>query len=283
MSRATWKGVLQISRVTIPIKVFPATEASAGLAMHQLHDPCQTRIQQRRWCPKCSHEVLTDELVKGFEFEPGRYVVLLEEELDAVRPPSTKLIDLTHFAYAGELEPYSIDRSYYLAPDGALAAEAFAVVRTAMRHHLGIGKLAMYGREYLIAVRAATVPASATSQSVLMLHTLHHAAELRPAEAIDELQFGAQAPVAHVKLAQRVIAALTGPLDLSDFTDAYRDGLQQLIDAKIAGHEIVESPPLDTPPVLELRDALTQSLLAVRASTKTPAKVGAALKRRRAS
>jgi DNA end-binding protein Ku len=272
-ARPTWKGVLQIQCVAVPIKVYPATEASAALSFHQLHSPCQTRIQQKKWCPTCAREITSAELVKGFEFEPGKFVLLLAEELDAVHPPSTRVIALTQFAEAGELEPYAIDRSYYLAPDGPRAAEAFSVLRIAMRHRVGIGKLAIYGREYLIAVRPAQVPASATSQSVLMLHTLHHAAELRSVEAIDELQTLTAAPIGQVRLAQQLIAALCGPLDLADFTDAYQADLQRLIDAKIAGEEVVEPPIAETVQVLNLEQALTQSLRALKPSPSKGAKV----------
>jgi DNA end-binding protein Ku len=281
-ARPTWKGMLKISRVTIPIKVFPATESSDSLSFNQLHATCQTRISQRKWCVSCGREVTTAEIVKGFEFEKGKYVILLEDELDAVQPPSTKIIDLVQFADASELEPYSIDRSYYLAPDGPIAADAIAVLVIALRHHIGIGKLAIYGREYLVAVRPARVPAPATRQWVLMLHTLHHAAELRSADAIAELQGASRAPIDEVKMAQQVIAALVGPLDLGNFADQYRADTRRLIDAKIAGEEIVV-PKLETPgEILNLKASLELSLAAVRATKKTPAKAKP-VKRMRAS
>lgn len=268
--RPTWKGVLQISRVTIPIKVYPATESSDKLAFNQLHSECQTRVQQKRWCVKCAREIPSSEIVKGFEFEKGRYVLLLDDELDAVQPPSTKVIDLVQFADAVELEPYSIDRSYYLAPDGEHAAEAFSVLRIALRHRVGIGKLAIYGREYLVAVRPTLVPAPATYQSVLMLHTLHHAEEIRFADTIDGACTAAPAPVGQVRLFQQLIAALMQPLDLADFTDQYQTDVRALIDAKIAGAEIVVALPIATPAAVSLREALEQSLAAVK---KIPAKV----------
>jgi DNA end-binding protein Ku len=271
-ARATWKGFLKISLVTIPIKVFPATESSETISFNQLHDTCQTRITQRKWCVNCAREVTSAEIVKGFEFEKGRYVLLQEAELDAVKPDSTRVIDLTQFAEASELDPSSIDRSYYLAPDGPIAADALAVLLIAMRHRIGIGKLALYGREYLVAVRPARVPAPAIAPAVLMLHTLHHAAELRSADAIEELQAVARAPVDQVKVAQQVIAALVGPLDLADFHDDYQADLRRLIDAKIAGEEIVV-PTVETPgAVLNLKAALELSLQAVRASKAAPAK-----------
>jgi DNA end-binding protein Ku len=273
-ARPTWKGVLKISLVTIPIKVFPATESSGGLSFNQLHQECTTRIQQRKWCPTCGREVPTAEIVKGFEFEKGKYVILLEAELEAVQPPSTKVIDLVQFADAASLDPISIDRSYYLAPDGAPAAAAYAVLTDAMRGTMGVGKLALYGREYLVAVRA--------TRRYLLLHTLHHAAEIRSFDDLD-VHYGAAANADEVKLARQVLGAFTsgGPLNLADFTDQYKADLQRLIDAKVAGQEIVV-PAVATPTYMDFRDALVMSLQAVSATKKIPAKVKP-VKRMRAS
>lgn len=269
-ARATWKGVLKISRVTIPIKVYPATESSESLSFNQLHADCQTRITQRKWCTTCAREVPSGEIVKGFEFEKGRYVILDEAELDAVKPESTRVIDLVQFAKLERLDPIYIDRSYYLAPDGPLAADAFATMRFAMGGTVGIGKLALYGREYLVAVRP--------QHDVLLLHTLHHAAEIRPHDAL-EPDAGTQVAATTIALARKVIAAFMGPLNLAAFTDQYQADVRRLIDAKIAGEEIVIPPIADAPAVVNLRDALTASLQAMK---KTPVKAKP-VKRMRAS
>lgn len=277
-ARATWKGFLQISLVTIPIKVYPATESSESLSFNQLHDTCQTRVTQKKWCARCERDVPSAEIVKGFEFEKGRYVLLRPEELDAVQPPSTRVIDLVHFADVEALDPMYIDRTYYLAP-GVGAGEAYGVMRDGMTGKVGVGKLALYGREYLVAVRV--------SAGALVLHTLHHAAELRRVDAIDDLNGVSSlvADPAQVKLARHVIAALSAPtgdvLDLVPYVDAYRAELQRLIDAKIAGKEIVV-PAVETPAVVDLRAALVQSLEAVRATKKLPAPATVP-KRKRAS
>jgi DNA end-binding protein Ku len=278
-ARATWKGVLQISLVQVPIKVFPATAESESLSFNQLHGECQTRITQRRWCTTCAREVPNAEIVKGFEFEAGKYVLLLPEELDAVAPPSTKVIDLTRFVDVALLNPLFVDRSYYLAPDGPLADEAFVLMREGMLGQVGIGKLAIYGREYLVAVRP--------HQSLLLLHTLHHTATIRPSFDLEEWTRLTKAPVVvgpTLRLARDVIAALhQGALPLAGFRDEYQADLRRIIDAKIAGQEIVEPTPVDTLPVLNLRAALEQSLEAVSATKKIPAKAAApASKRKRA-
>jgi DNA end-binding protein Ku len=117
-ARSTWKGYLKISLVSIPIKVFPATDAQATLSFNQLHGECQTRIQQKRWCPHCEREVANAELVKGYEFEKGRYVVVEEDDLDKVRVESTRVINLEKFTETDAIDDIYLERPYYLAPDG---------------------------------------------------------------------------------------------------------------------------------------------------------------------
>src|SRR5213592_1998551 len=178
-ARPTWKGFLKISLVNIPVKVFPATEPSATISFNQLHGECQTRTQQKRWCPYHNREVPNSEIVKGYEFEKGRYVVLSEDDFQKVRPASTRVIDLVQFADESAIDPIYVDRAYYLAPDGPVASDAFAVMREGMKGKVGIGKLALYGREYLVAVRP--------HGRGIVMYTLHHAAEIRSIETVEEL------------------------------------------------------------------------------------------------
>src|ERR1700674_2815829 len=118
-ARSTWKGYLKISLVNIPIKVFPATDAGATLAFNQLHAECQTRIQQKRWCPHCQREVPNTDIVKGYEFEKGRYVVVGEEDIEKVRVDSTRVINLEKLTVDSARYAIYLERPFYLAPDGA--------------------------------------------------------------------------------------------------------------------------------------------------------------------
>jgi DNA end-binding protein Ku len=279
-ARATWKGYLKISLVNIPVKVFPATEASATISFNQLHAECQTRIQQKKWCPQCNREVPNSEIVKGYEFEKGRYVVMSEEDIDNVRPQSTRVIDLVQFADESSIDPMYVERTYYLAPDGGVASDAFAVMREGMKGKVGVGKLALYGREYLVAVRPY--------ERGIVMHTLHHAAEMRSIDAVEELSsVPSKVKPEEIKLAKQVISTFEGPLNLADYKDEYREGLQRIIDKKISGEEIV-APHVEAPPkVVNLMDALKKSLDAVSSTKKksakvTPAKPLAVAKRKRA-
>src|SRR5688572_3555552 len=116
-ARPTWKGFLKISLVNIPVRVFPATDSAATISFNQLHAECQTRIQQKRWCPNCEREVPMSEIAKGYEFEKGRYVVMNEEDIAKVRPESTRVIDLVQFTDAAAIDPIYVERPYYLAPE----------------------------------------------------------------------------------------------------------------------------------------------------------------------
>jgi DNA end-binding protein Ku len=264
-ARATWKGHLKLSLVTIPIRVFPATDSAATVSFNQLHEVCQTRIQQKKWCPHCEREVTNDEIVKGYEFSKGRYVVMTEEDIAKVRPESTRVINLTQFTTVDQIDPIYFERPYYLAPDGNVAAEAFAVVREGMKGKAGIGRLALYGREYLVAVQPR--------EKGLVMYTLRSAAEIRSMDAIDELEHvPAKLKAEEVKLAQQVINTFETDLDVSTFTDNYQQELRRIIDAKVSGEEVVVQEPEAETKVVDLMEALRRSLESVSSGKKKTAK-----------
>ena len=264
-ARATWKGFLKVSLVNIPVKVFPATESAATLSFNQLHAECQSRIQQKRWCPQCEREVPHAELVKGYEFEKGRYVVVSDEDIQKVRVESTRVIDLAQFTDETEIDPIYVDRAYYLAPDGEMAASSFAVMREGMAGKAGIGKVALYGREYLVAVRP--------HKKGLVMYTLHHDAEIRSIDEVEELNsVPSKVKPEEMKLAKQVVATFDAELNLKDYKDEYKEGLRKIIDAKIAGEEIVATEVQDPPKVVDLMEALRRSLDTVSADKKKPAK-----------
>ncbi len=267
-ARATWKGYLKISLVTIPIRVFPATDAAATISFNQLHRECRTRIQQKRWCPTCQVEVPNTDIVKGFEFEKGRYAVLEDEDIAKVRPESTRVINVVQFADASVIDPVYVERPYYLAPDGNVAAEAFAVMREGMAGKAAVGKLALYGREYLVAIQPR--------ENGLVMYTLRHAEEVRSMSAIDELQLvPARIKPDEVKLAKQVISNFETEGDLTSYKDEYQDALRKVIDAKIAGQEVAEPVEEAPPKVVNLMEALRQSLERVSTAKKKAAKIEA--------
>ncbi len=263
-ARPTWKGYLKISLVNIPIKVFPATDAGATLSFNQLHAECQTRIQQKRWCPHCEREVPNTDIVKGYEFEKGRYVIVDEEDVEKVRVESTRVINLEKFTDDTAIDPIYLERPYYLAPDGPVAREAFSVIREGMKGKAGIGKVALYGREYLVKVQPR--------EQGLVMYTLRHANEIRSMEAIDELtDMPATVKPEEVKLVRQVIGTFEGDVDFQAYRDDYQVGLREIIDAKIEGREIVAQEIEAPPKVVNLMDALRKSLDTISSTKKKSA------------
>ena len=272
--RPTWKGYIKVSLVNIPVKVYPATEASATISFNQLHAACQTKIQQKKWCPKCEIELTQADIVKGYQFEKNRWVVIEEEDVAKVKTESTKIINLLQFTDADAIDPMYVDNAYYLAPEGPMAADAYAVMRDGMQGKAGIGKVAIHGREYLVAVKP--------HKQGLVMYTLHHAAEIRTIDQIEELrEVRGKANAAEMKLARQVIESIEGDLNLADYKDEYQEGLRAIIDAKVAGEEIVEPAEVEAPPkVVNLMEALRKSLDQVSTGKKKTAKAapGAAKK-----
>jgi len=244
--------------------VLPATDAGATLSFNQLHGECQTRIQQKRWCPHCQREVPNTDIVKGYEFEKGRYVIVNDEDIEKVRVESTRVINLEQFTDDTAIDPIYLERPYYLAPDGPVAKEAFAVIREGMKGKAGIGKLALYGREYLVKVQPR--------EQGLIMYTLRHASEIRSMESIDELhEMPAKIKPDEIRLAQQVIGTFEGDVDFQSYRDDYQVGLREIIDAKIEGREIVTQEVEAPPKVVNLMEALRKSLDSISASKKKPA------------
>ena len=269
-ARSIWKGHLRLSLVTIPIRVFPATNAAATVRFHQLHRKCQTRVQYKKWCPHCEVEVSNDDIVKGYEFERGRYVVLTDKDIENVRPESTRVVNLSQFADASVIDPVFYDEPYYLAPDGKVAAESFAVMRDALQGKAAIGTVAFHGRERLVAIEPR--------ENGLVMFTLRRANEIRDIGAITELKdVPRKAKGDEVTLAKRVMGGFEKTIDFSEYKDTYEDALRAMIEKKIAGEEIVEPVDAEAPPrVVNLMDALRKSLDEVSTSRKRPAKAAAA-------
>ena len=183
-----------------------------------------------------------------------------------VRPESTRVIDLVQFTDASAIDPIYVERPYYLAPDGPMAKDAFAVMREGMKGKAGIGKLALYGREYLVAVQAR--------EKGLVMYTMRHANEVRSMDAIEELE-GVPTKIKpdEIKLAKQVIGNFEGDLDLREYRDEYQEELQRIIDAKVAGEEVVATEEEAPPKVVNLMDALRQSLDRVSSGKKKAVKV----------
>ena len=263
MARAIWKGAISFGLVNIPVELYSA-EDKKSFKFSMLDKRDFSPVGYKRYSKKSKKEVEWSDIVKGYEYEKGRYVVMDDEDVEKVRVESTRVIDLEKFTDDVEVDPIYLDRPYYLAPDGPVAKEAFAVIREGMKGKAGIGKVALYGREYLIKVQPR--------ERGLIMYTLRHASEIRSMDAIDELaDMPETVKPAEVALAQQVIGTFEGALDFADYRDEYQEGLREIIDAKIEGREVVVQEVQEPPKVVNLMEALRRSLDSISGSKKRPA------------
>jgi len=267
-ARSTWKGSLKLSLISIPIRVFPATNPASDVRFRQFHRKCHTPIQMKRWCPHCEEEVGLDDIVKGYESAKGRFVMVEKEDIEKIRPESTRTVDLSHVLDASAIDPIYIERAYFMAPDNKAAGSSFAVMREALAGKAAVGRLALHGREYLVAVLPR--------DKEMLLYTLRTSGEVRDAGSIDELKFASAKPRAdEVKLARQVLGSLETASDLSAFTDNYEEALKEMLASKRAEVVTEGGKPASTAPV-DLMDALRKSLAQVSAEKKRPARAGSA-------
>jgi DNA end-binding protein Ku len=262
--RSTWKGSIKLSLIAIPIRVYPATVAS-DVSFRQLHRKCRTPIQLKKWCPTCEEEVNSDDIVKGYESSKGNFVVVEDEEIAKLRPESTHVIDIGQIVDAASIDPIAIERAYYLAPETKAAGAAFAVLRDGFGSRAGVGRLALHGREYLVAVMPR--------DQALVMYTLRTAREMRKPTAIDELAFAdVKVKPEEVKLARQVMQHFDTGADVSELTDHYQEALREMLAAKTPEEVVTiagEKGAKKRGQVVDLMDALRQSLARVE-STKAP-------------
>ncbi len=251
--RASWKGYLRLSLVSCPVKLFPATSASAAkISFNMLHKDTLNRVQQRYHDPELG-EIDRADLVKGYQFEKDRYVVVSNEELEAVEIESSKAIDIDGFVDASDIDPIYLDSTYYLAPDGPIAEETFAVILEAMKeaNKVAIARIVMSGRERLLTISPV--------ENGFRLTTLRSAKEIRePASALDPLKV--KIPADALAMAEQIIAQKDIAFAPEAFEDRYEDALMALVKSKIAGGEPVISKAPERGNVVNLMDALRRSI-----------------------
>lgn len=254
--RAMWKGAISFGLVTIPVSVYPATEEKS-LRFNQLHDVDLGRIRYKRVCSIDGQEVEYDHIVKGYEVEKDRYVVLTDEDLEAVPVRSSRAIDIQQFVDLSEIDPVLYKKSYYLVPDET-GAKAYALLRRALteENKVGIAKVSFRDKEHLAALRF--------KGDVFVLETMYWPDEIREA-SFDTLGRDEDIRPNEVRMAKQLIESLTEPWDPTRYRDEYREALLELVEKKLAG-EPIEAPE-EAPParIVDLMAALKASVEAAKA------------------
>ncbi|HEV2363590.1 MAG TPA: Ku protein [Caulobacteraceae bacterium] len=251
--RAYWKGYLKLSLVACPVKLFPATSSTAGkISFNMLHKDTHNRVQMKYHDPELGEVDRTD-LVKGYQFEKDKYVVVSNEELEEVEIESSKTVDIDGFVDAAAIDPIWFDSTYYLAPDGPIAEETFAVILEAMRkaRKVAIARIVLSGRERQVAISPI--------DNGFRLVTLRAAREIRePASALDKLNVKISADM--LAMAGQIIASKPLSFEPEAFQDRYEEALMALVKSKISGGQPVITKAPERGNVINLMDALKRSI-----------------------
>src|SRR6266702_7005191 len=226
MPRAMWKGAISFGLVTIPVAVYPATEEKT-LRFNQLHDEDGGRIRYKRVCEKDGEEVSFEHIVKGYEVEKDRYVVLTNEDINAIPVESSRAIDIHRFVDLDEIDPVLFKKSYYLVPEET-GAKAYALLREAMSDdgRVGIAKVSFRDKEHLAALRFR--------DDAFVLETMYWPDEIREAD-FGDVSVEAKVRTQELEMARQLISNLTGEWNPDEFTDEYREALMKIVEAKISG------------------------------------------------
>jgi DNA end-binding protein Ku len=271
-ARPTWQGHLRLSLVTCPVALYTATQSSADVRFNLLHKDTHNRIRMIPTDPEIG-PVERSDLVKGYEYEKDSYIVLTQDEIDAVRLESTRTIDIERFVDASDIDRLYWDNPYYLVPDGKLALDAFSVIRDAMgkTKKVALARLVMHQRERLLGIEPR--------DRGLIAWSLRSHDEVRDSDDFFEDIPAAKGDKEMVAIAEKIIEQKAGAFDPSQFTDRYEDALRDLIAEKKKGkgRKVKAAEPEDTN-VIDLMAALKQSLGGKASGRKAPAKKAAARK-----
>ena len=266
--RTMWKGAISFGLVNVPIKMYTATQKNE-IKFHYLHDKCKTPIKYERRCPNCNQEVPQEEIVWGYEYQPGSYVVLHEEDFDRLPGETTKTIDILDFVDLAEIDPLFFDKSYYLEPNQG-GEKAYALLKQAMREtgKIAIARVVIRAKESLCTLRAAN--------GALVMATMFYPDEVRAASALTGLNTAPSLHENEIKMAVSLIANLSSHFEPAKYTNRYREELVKLIEAKVAGEEVYAPAEPEKGKVVDLMEALRASLAATEKKTgaREPALAG---------
>jgi DNA end-binding protein Ku len=263
MASSVWKGSIVLSLISIPVKLYGAAR-SERTYLHQIHRECHSRVRQPLFCPTCNRLVERAEVVKGYEFDEGQYVLMEGQELKKIAAASSHTLEIIAFTKRNEIDPIFFDASYFCIPEDSgkkacqLLTKALEDTKT-----VGIGKLTMHQRDYTVFLRPY--------DKGLLLHTMYFANEIRELP-----QYGVLEPISvkpqELKLTEQLIASLTEPFKPKQYHNEFQDRLRKLIESKQEGKAIEIAPGSKRAPVIDMMTALKKSLAASSPSSASPKK-----------
>jgi DNA end-binding protein Ku len=250
MASSVWKGHLTFGLVSFPVRLFSAARGET-VSFHLLHKPDHSRIKQITYCQAEDKPVPRTDLVKGYEYEKDHYVIVEDEEIKKVAPKTAKVMEIQEFVKSAQVDPIYLESSYYMAPDEG-GEKPYALLFEALKQteYYGIAKVSMHNREHVVILRPG--------DKGVVLHTMYFADEIR---AVEEFRTDiSQVKEKEINLAKMLIESLADDFKPEKYSDTYRENLQKLIQDKLQGHKIVETPTPHIAPVIDIMEALKKSL-----------------------
>jgi DNA end-binding protein Ku len=261
MASSTWKGFITFGLLSIPIRLYAAARTSR-MQLHQLHSVCNTRLRQPLFCPTCNKIVDRSEVVKGYEYEDGKYVLIDPAEIKKIAPQSARSMEILAFVKESEIDPLFFDSSFFAVPEEE-GRKAYQLLLKTLesKQRVGIAKVAMHQREYTVFIRPY--------DHGLTLHTMYFANEVREAPGYGKTEDIKLKPQ-EIKLAEQLVENLSEEFNLKKYHDEFQDRLKELIASKQEGREVAPAPQPHRAPVIDMMEALKKSLAASGASHKKP-------------
>ncbi|UNC93391.1 non-homologous end joining protein Ku [Candidatus Contubernalis alkaliaceticus] len=250
--RTIWKGAISFGLVSIPVKLFPATERKE-VKFKFLHNKCKSPIKNNRVCSSCQQEVGWDEIIKGYEFETGKYVVFDSEELERFPQGRSKTVDIVDFVNLEEIDPVYFDKTYYMAP-GETGEKPYVLLRNIMEEtgKIAIARVVIRTRENLAAIRV--------HNGILTMETMFYPDEVRNTDLVPVEGRGITIHENELKMAQQLVENLASSFDPEKYFDEYRERVLQIIEAKVAGQKIEVPEAPEKAKIVDLMEALRASV-----------------------
>jgi DNA end-binding protein Ku len=251
MASSVWKGMISFGLVSIPIRLFAAARPKRTY-LHQIHKECHTRLKQPLYCPHCDRMVDRSEVIKGYEYEPGKYVLIDGEEIKKITPPSGKTMEIITFLEQGDVDPIYFESSFFALPE-AHAEKPYLLLMKALEDtkKMGVAKVTMHQRENTIFIRARN--------NGLTLHTMYYQSEIAAVEGYGK-NYNVKLKPEEVKLADQLVESLSAPFKPEAYKDEFQERLNELIEAKLKGKTITAAPKVAKAPVIDMMQALKKSL-----------------------
>ncbi len=266
--RAIWKGHIRFSLVTIPIRIYSAIDTEKTISFNQLSKENHNPVKYDKQDKVTGESLSSGDIIKGYQYEPGHYVIIEQEDLDKIKIKSTKVIEIEGFVDEGEVHPILYDQPYFIGPDGDVAARTYGLLMKTLEKSgkIGVGRVVLRDRESLVLLRPYA--------EGMVLYKLRNPREIRKISDVPKLDEVDFSDKDQLKMAMTLVDSMTKKFDDIDTTDHYYEALRSMIDAKIEGKEIVTYTE-EEPEVVDIMTALKESIARARSDKKPMKKAGA--------